>query len=457
MFKRFIGNKAFYKNVMKIAVPLMLQQLITSSVNLIDNLMVGQLGDATLGGVAATNRFYMIAIFSTFGILAASAIFIAQYFGAKDEDRMKQTFRFSIISSYAVMLPFFALGLLRPDFVLRFFTDNVDIITQGSQYVSVATYAFLPMALTLALVSAMRAIGETKIPLYIGIIAVLTNAFFNYALIFGHFGFPQLGVVGAAIATLISRLLEVSLLIGIMIIKPFPFTTKIKDMFLISKKIIRNVSIKAAPLAFNELLWSFGMATLFKFYATRGPEVISGISIAFTTADLFFVLFAGMAVATTIMISQPLGANKLDEARENGYRMLGLSVMMALSFGILMFATSYIVPDFYNVTEVAKSISRNILRIMSFMFCIYMATAECYFILRAGGDMQSTLMMDSGFMWVVNIPIVFTVTYLTGFNFYAIYLIGQSTDFLKLFFSYNLVRKEKWVNNLTKDANVVLP
>ncbi len=456
-YSKFIGPKQFYKDVLKIAVPLMLQQLITSSVNLIDNLMVGQLGDASLGGVAATNRFYMIAFFATFGILAAAGIFIAQYFGAKDEEHMKQSFRFSILSAYLVILPFFFLGFLRPQWGIQYFTSDAGIVSEGIRYMTVASFSLLPLGPVLAMTSAMRSIGETKIPLYAGIVSVLTNAFFNYILIFGHFGFPAMGVVGAAYATVIARLVEVSILLVVMKVKSFAFSTKISELLHISKLIIRNVSVKAAPLALNEFFWASGMATLFKFYATRGPEVISGMSIAGTTADLFFTLFGGMAVASTVMISQPLGANDLETGRANGYRMLGFSVFLAMCFALMMFGASFVVPHFYNVSSEARMISQNILRIMSVMFWIYMGTAQCYFILRAGGDTKSTFLMDSGFMWFVNIPVVFAFAYLTDFPIFVVYIAGQSTDFLKLSFSYWLVKKEKWVVNLTlqKETGVV--
>ena len=448
-YRKFIGPKQFYKDVLKIAVPLMLQQLITSSVNLVDNLMVGQLGDASLGGVAATNRFYMIAFFATFGILAAAGIFIAQYFGAKDQEHMKQSFRFSILSAYLVILPFFFLGFLRPQWGIQYFTSDAGIVAEGIRYMTIASFSLLPLGPILAMTSAMRSIGETKIPLYAGIISVMTNAFFNYILIFGHFGFPAMGVAGAAYATVIARLVEVMILLAVMKVKSFAFSTKITELFHISKLIVRNVSVKAAPLALNEFFWASGMATLFKFYATRGPEVISGMSIAGTTADLFFTLFGGMAVASTVMISQPLGANDLDTGRANGYRMLGFSVFLAMCFAIIMFGASFIVPNFYNVSQEARMIAQTILRIMSVMFWIYMGTAQCYFILRAGGDTKSTFLMDSGFMWLVNIPVVFAFAYWTDFPIFVVYIAGQSTDFLKLTFSYWLVKKEKWVVNLT--------
>lgn len=449
MFKRFIAPTSFYKKVLLVAIPFMLQQLITSSLNLVDNLMIGQLGGIALGGVAITNRFFMIAIFATFGVTGAASIFVAQYFGAKDEENIKQAFRYSLISVYLVIIPFIALGLIAPQSVLGFFSQDVAILQAGSEYIRIVVFAYIPLGLTFALASAMRSVGETKIPLFISIVAVSMNAILNYVLIFGHFGFPRLGVAGAAYATVISRSFEMIVMLGSLKIKQFSFSTKISQIFHISSYNLKKITIKALPLTINEFLWAGGMATLFRLYATRGSEVIAGLSIASTTADLFFVLFGGMAVATTVMISQPLGANDLEEARNRGYYMLGFSAVLALFLGSLMFFSSMIVPQFYEVTQVEREIASSVIRVMSMMFVIYMSTAECYFILRSGGDMKSTLIMDSVFMWVVNVPVVFVVAYYTNWPILAVYLAGQSTDFLKLLVSYALVKKEKWVKNLT--------
>ncbi|MCD8574543.1 MAG: MATE family efflux transporter [Erysipelotrichaceae bacterium] len=449
MFKRFIAPSQFYKNVLVVAIPFMLQQLITSSLNLVDNLMVGQLGGIALGGVAITNRFFMVGIFATFGVTGAASIFIAQYFGAKDEENIKQAFRYSLTAVYLVMLPFIILGLLIPQTVLGFFSQDPAILQAGTEYIRIVAFAFLPLGLTFALASAMRSVGETKIPLVISIVAVSMNAILNYVLIFGHFGLPALGVAGAAYATVISRFFEMIALLVSLKMKHFTFSTKPSQVFHISSYNLKTITIKALPLTINEFLWSAGMATLFKLYATRGSEVISGMSIASTTADLFFVLFGGMAVATTVMISQPLGANELEEARTRGYYMLGFSIVLALFLGSLMFISSIAVPQFYQVSQTEREIASSVLRIMSLMFVIYMSNAECYFILRAGGDMKSTLIMDSVFMWLVNVPAVFIAATFTSWPILAIYLVGQSTDFLKLLISYALVKKEKWVKNLT--------
>lgn len=452
--KKFIGTKEFYKTALAVAVPLMLQQLITSSVNLVDNLMVGQLGDVALAGVAAVNKFYLIATFGTNGLLAAAAIFIAQFYGAKNIEKTKESFRFSVVFATLIMIVFFIVGKFLTEPIVHFFTTDQAIVEQGVSYLQIAAYTYLPMIVTLSLSSALRAVGETKIPLYVSIVAVLTNTFLNYCLIFGNFGFPMMGVQGAALATLVARIVEAVILLLVLTQIEVPFKTKLSDLFKISGELCRKILLKAAPLTLNEVLWSFGMATLFKVYATRGAEVIAGYSIANTISDIFFVLFGGMAAASTVLISHHLGANELEEAKVNGYRLIGFSFMLSILFGLLMFGSSFIVPNWYQVSELSKSVATNILRIMSVMFWIYMMNTQCYFTLRAGGDTKNTLLMDSVYMWCVNISLVSLVAYNTDLNIYALYIIGQLTDLIKMVIGYGLVRREKWVVNLTHTEEI---
>lgn len=450
--KKFLCDRTFMKAVLAAAIPLMLQQLISSSVNLVDNLMVGQLGDAALSSVAAVNRYYMIALFGTNGLAAAASVFIAQYYGAGEQEHMKQTFRTLLVIASVIMTGFTLAGLLLSSGILGFFTSDATVIADGVGYIRIVASSFVPTAITVSIYNAMRATGEMKIPLRCSVVAVATNTVLNYCLIFGSFGFPRLGIAGAAVATVIARLVELSLALLALYRTDFAFKTRLQDIFAIPQEIMTKVLAKAAPLMLNEVLWSSGMSMLFKFYSYRGSEVMSGYSIASTVGDIFFTLFAGMAAATTVFISQPLGSNELEKARRHGYQLLGFSVMLSCVFAVMMFASSFAVPLLYSeVSATAKSMAQNFLIIQSFMFWIYMATTQCYFTLRAGGDMKHTLIMDSCFMWCINIPIVAFVTYCTDFSYIWIYIIGQLTDMVKLTFAYHLVSKEKWVVNLTKD------
>lgn len=449
-FKQFVSDRAFMKKTLFIALPLMIQQLISVCVNLVDNLMVGWLGDAAIASVAAVNRFYMIAMFATNGLASAGGVFIAQFYGAKEEQKMKESFRTILSGACVIMVVFSILGLAVSRQILNFFTQDAAVIADGVKYIRIAAWSFVPAAVTMSSYNAMRAVGETKIPLRCSVTSVLINAVLNYILMFGKFGLPRLELQGAALATLIARIIEMILVLAALKKRHFAFKTKVSHIFHISGDIFRHVIVRATPLMINEILWTAGNAMLFKLYSTRGAVVMSGYSIATTVGDLFFTLFGGMAAATTVLVAQPLGANRLDEARENGYRLVGFSVFLAVFMGILMNLSRGIIPLLYSqISLESQTVAARYLLVQSFMFWIYMATTEFFFILRAGGDTKNTLIMDSFFMWLVNIPVVAAVTYLTNWNYLFMYLAGQCTDLLKLLFSYHLFRKEQWLVNLT--------
>jgi putative MATE family efflux protein len=301
----------------------------------------------------------------------------------------------------------------------------------------------------------MRAVGDVKTPMFCTIIAVIANCLLNYLLIFGNFGFPKLGVTGAGLATLISRSLELSLLFFCLLRNDYIFKTKAFDLFKIERRLAKSIIIKGLPLVTNEILWAAGLTTLFKFYATRGSEVMVGFGIASTVSDLFYVLFSGMSVATMIIISQNLGANKLKQVKIDAYRLIGFSVFLAVLCGLMMFATSFFVPNWYDVTVEAKSLATTLLRVTSFMMWIYMLSAQCYFILRSGGDTMAAFMLDSCYMWLVNITVVGFLTYFTDFSIIKLYLFGQSTDILKMLIAFCLVKRGQWIRNLTRGKEIV--
>lgn len=450
-----IKNREFMKKVMVIALPIMIQQLITNSVNLLDNLMVGQLGGFAISGVAAANKFFMIGAFGTMGIVIASSIFIAQFYGAKQTQHIKESFRYSIIASLIIMLPFVLAGIFLPVQIAGFFNSDPGLAEVVSVYMPVAALTFIPMAISMAIASAMRSLGNTKLPLYASLLALVNNAFFNYVLIFGHFGFPRLGVLGAALGTLIARVVELGFLLYLLKKNDFVFKTRVIDLFVIEKRLIQRITVRGIPLVINELLWSSGQALLFKFYATRGAYVMSSMTILQTTADLFFILFGGMAAATTILVAQKLGSNELEEAKENAFSLFGFAVLLALLFGVLMFTTSFVVPNLYAVSAEIKALAANMIRIYAVFFWIYMLNTQSYFTLRAGGDMMATLKLDAGFMWLINLPIVGLLAYFTSANIYVVFIAGQLTDLLKLGISLFFVRQEGWVKNLTDEEEII--
>lgn len=455
-FSKYFGDKKFFKMALLVALPIMLQNLISSAVQLVDNLMVGALGDSAMGAVGASNRVFFVVQVTMFGITGAGSIFIAQYFGAKQAEKMKETFRVMIISMAIFSTIFCAVMSLFPMQILNFFTDSEITATLGAQYITIIAFAVFPMLISFAISSSMRAIGEVKIPLYINTAMVGLNALLNYVLIFG-IGVPALGVRGAALATLITRIVEASLFLIVMKKGDMPFKTKITELFHLTKSLSTKILSKAAPLVANEMLWSLGMATLYMLYAKGGTNVMAGYTAASTVADLFFVAFAGMATATTILVSQPLGANDLEKAKDNGYKMIGTSAILAFLISLVMFLFSGIVPIIYTELSVeAIGFAEQMLRIQAVMFMFYMISAQNYFILRAGGDVISTFIFDSGFMWVINIPIVYFLVMYTTMPIVWIYFFGQATEFIKIAIGRYFLKKEKWVHSLAHEEEIIL-
>lgn len=449
--EKYFGDKEFYSNVLRLALPMMFQGLLVSLSGLIDNLMVASLGDSFLSGVAAANRFYMIFNFAINGVVLAAGIFIGQYLGAKKPDKMKESFRASIILSYILMIPFFIAIKFFPENVMGFFTTDPMVIQSGLEYYKAIVWTMIPLTMSLAIGTAIRSTGDTKTPIIASSIGISINLFFNFLLINGNLGFPALGVYGSAIATLISRLVEVLILLYIMSVKHFDFASKIKDLFKIDSRLFKLITKNAINIASNEILWASSMALLMKFYATRGPAAMSAYSIAGSVSDIFFVLFGGMSAATTVLVGHRLGANEFKKAKSNGYRLLSLSLIMAVIFGLLMFMISIFVPVIYtDVSAEAQDIAITLIRIVGLLFWTFMYNVQILFMLRAGGDSLSAFIMDSGFMWIINIPVVTFFTYYTELPIVYLYLIGQFTDVLKLMVSTYVFKKELWVKNVTE-------
>ncbi len=449
--EKYIGDKEFYKYVLRLALPMMFQGLLVSLSGLIDNLMVAGLGDSFLSGVAAANRFYIIFNFGVMGVVLAAGIFIGQYLGAKKPDKMKESFRASIILGYLLMIPFFIGVLFFPETILKFFTKDPLVIQSGIDYYKGIVWTMIPVTMSLAIGTAIRSTGDTRTPILASSLGIGVNLIFNYLLIYGNLGFPAMGVYGSAIATLISRIIEVSVLLYIMKVKHFDFATKVKDIFKIDKKLFVLITKNAINIASNEIFWASSMAFLMKFYSTRGPAAMTAYSIAGSVSDIFFVLFGGMSAATTVLVGHNLGANDFKKAKLNGYRLLSLSIMMSIVFGSSMILISNFVPLIYtDVSAEAQQIAINLIRIIGLLFWTFTYNVQILFMLRAGGDSFSAFIMDSGFMWFVNIPIVAVFTYFTNIPIVYLYLIGQLTDVIKLSVSTYVFKKELWVKNVTE-------
>lgn len=449
--KSLIGDKQFYKTLFQVAAPLVLQQLITTSVQLVDNVMVGRLGESSIGAVSVINQLYFIVILVTFGAYGGAGIFTSQFFGSGDHDKLKQTFRFKLIAGFMIALLALIIFTFFGENLISLFTKNPETIRQGLAYLNIARWSAFPWVLSVAISNTFREMSITKPLLYISIVAIITNTILNFLLIFGLLGFPALGVVGAAIATFISRIVELGLMVILLIKRGNIFSTKVSEVLHIQPKLLRSIIIMSIPLTLNELLWSTGQTAFLHAYSTRGDSALAALNISGAISQLVFVTFGGIATAVAVLVGNTLGKNALDEAKDNAKKLIAFSVFIAIIAGFILFILSFFILNIYDVADATKDIARFNIRINALFIPVYSFNVALFFTLRSGGDTKSTFMIDSGYMWVVAVPIAMILAYFTDLKVTLMFLLIQSLDLPKMFFGLSRFRKEHWVKNLASE------
>jgi putative MATE family efflux protein len=449
--RSLIGDKVFYKRLFAVSLPIVLQQLLTSSLQLIDNLMVGKLGELAIGSVSVVNQLYFVIILISFGALGGAGIFTAQFFGSKEVDKLKQTFRFKLI--IAVLLAVFSLVLFTffGKILISQFTENSVTINGGMDYLNIVKWSMLPWAFSIAISTTFREIGTTKPLLWITVAAIITNTVLNYLLIFGHLGLPELGIQGAAIGTLASRFVEFAFMFILLIKKGKIFNTSIKDVFKIERLLLKSIIIMALPLLLNELFWSMGQTMFLQSYSTRGDSALAAMNITGAISQLVFVTFGGIGTGIAVLVGNTLGKNELEVAKDNAKKVIAFAVVFAFFTGIILFILSFFVLDLYDISDVTKSIAKSNIRINAIFIPVFSFNVSMYFTLRAGGDTRSTMMMDSGYMWIVPVPLIFILARVTDWSVITLFLIVQLLEIPKSIFALSRYRKEHWVRNLASE------
>ncbi|WP_053985940.1 MATE family efflux transporter [Niameybacter massiliensis] len=458
--KKLIGDKKFYQMVLAIAVPIMIQSGITSFVGLIDNIMVGQVGTDSMSGVAIVNQLLFVFNLCIFGGISGAGIFTAQFFGQENHEGVRDTFRFKIIicamiTAIAILI-FGACGSSLIALYLHEGSSSGDIgntLTYGEEYLRIMLIGLIPFAISQAYCGTLRETGETIVPMKAGIAAVLVNLVLNYLLIFGHFGFPKLGIAGAAIGTIIARFIE-CLIVVVWTHRHHeknPFIKGAYKTLRVPLALTNKIIIKGMPLLLNEGLWAGGMAVLMQCYSVRGLSVVAGINIANTIANLFNIVFLALGNAVAIIVGPLLGAGKMDEAKETAYKMIFFSVCCCLILGGVMVVVAPAFPMLYNTTDEVKDLAAWFIRIAAICMPIYGFLHATYFTLRSGGKTIITFIFDSVYLWLVSIPLAFMLAYYTGINILVVYLMCQLVDIFKCMLGYILLRKGVWIQNLVTD------
>ncbi len=457
--KKYIGDKAFYRRLCAVVLPIIVQNAITTFVGLLDNIMVGKTGTDPMTGVSIANQLVFVFNILIFGAISGAGIFTAQFHGSNDTEGVRQTMRFKLIICTVISaLGLVVFGLFRSNLVSLYISGNANIgdpaatLNHGVEYLAVMMFGLLPFAITQSYAGTLRETGETVVPMAAGIVAVLVNLTFNWILIFGHLGAPAMGAVGAAIATVISRYVELVIVVvwTHTHLKKCPFAKGLYRSAYIPAKVVKAIIRKGTPLLLNESLWSFGIAAVTQCYAYRSLEVVSANNISVTVMNLFNVVFLSLGSAISIIVGQELGSGHSEEAVDIDRKLLFISFVSGIVTGSVMALVAPIFPRFYNTEpEIMELATKFILAVAAGMPVQSFLNA-CYFTLRSGGKTVITFIFDSGAIWAINYPLVYILVHFApNMPVALIMLCEQMSGLVRCAIGLILVRRKTWVNNLT--------
>ena len=451
-------EKHFYRRILAVALPMMIQNGISNFVQMLDNVMVGQVGTIPMSGVAIVNQLLFVFNLCVFGAASGAGIFTAQFKGREDNEGIRYTFRFKIMVGLLISALGAAIFLtFREQLIGLYLTgegtpeDAAATMDYGIAYLKVMLVGLVPFALSNAYSGTLREVGETRVPMVAGIIAMLVNLAGNYILIFGHFGAPALGVVGAAVATVLSRFVELAIVAAWLHSngKGHPYITGALRSPYIPRKLTVDIIRRGMPLLVNEFFWSTGMAFLSQCYSTRGLDVVAAFNIASTISQVSNVVFISMGGAVGILMGQMLGAGVPEEQiRRDNRRMLGLCVAVCFVVGAVTVALSGVFASLYNTTGTVRSIAVGLICMTAVMMPVNSYNNAMYFTLRSGGQTFVTFIFDSGFSWCVCVPVAYLLSRFTTLPILPLYGLCVGVDLFKIPIGAWLLKKGVWIRRI---------
>lgn len=458
--KKFIGTKDFYFHVLAIAVPMIVQNAITNFVSFLDNIMVGQIGTEQMSGVAIANQLIFVFNLCIFGGVSGAGIFGTQFFGKGDYEGQKYTFRFKVYICSLLTIIALLLGIfLDTELISLYLNDTGSVgdiglaLEYGKQYLEIMLIGLIPFAISQIYINTIRETGHTFIPMIASMVAVFTNLILDYCLIFGAFGLPQMGVRGAALATITARFIECIIVVTWTHLNPAKnkYIVGAYRSFYIPANILKDILKKGTPLLTNEMLWSMGMTVIVQCYAVRGLEVVAAQNISSTITNLFNIIYIQLGAAIAIVVGQLLGAGKLKEAKEADTKMIFFVITACIGMSILMCIFGGMFPQIYNTQESIKELATKFIFISALMMPLCAFCHCTYFTLRSGGKTLVTFIFDSGYTWLIVIPVAYCLSHFTSWGIVSIFFFVQSLEFVKAIIGFFMVKSGVWLNTIVND------
>ncbi|MDE7230227.1 MAG: MATE family efflux transporter [Oscillospiraceae bacterium] len=451
-------KREIFRRALMLAVPMMIQNGITNAVSLVDNVMVGKLGTEAFTAVSIVGQLIFVFNLAIFGGLSGPGIYGAQYYGQKNLEGFRATVRIKHWISLAVLLVGIPVFIFGNEFLINLYLkgesadiDPVETMRLAKEYLSIMLWGLPPFVITQIYAGSLRETGASVKPMVAGVISVLVDVVGNYLLIYGSFGFPKLGVRGAALATVLARVVEALIVVLWAFTKrrqKHEFLIGLYRTMLIPKDSTARFLKKGLPIFFNEFLWAGGIAILTQCYSRRGLDIVAGLNISNALCNLLNVVFIALGNAVGILVGQTLGASRYDDAKKEAFSLMWFTGGVSAILTVILIAISGVFPNAYDTTEAVKDYAKYFIIITALFFPVQGFLNSLYFTLRSGGKTLVTFLFDSVFTWVCCVPVAFVLCSFTTLPILTIYAIVQALDFLKVTIGYILIRKGVWISNI---------
>ena len=430
-------DKDFYRRLFIIALPIVIQNLITSSLNMLDTMMIGKVGELELASVGIANQYYFLYSLLANSIPIGSGVLIAQLWGKKDTLNIKRTLSRSLFYNIILTLGFMILGLSLPGKIMSIFSNDPAVINIGIDYLKIVVISYLFTSITFTFASGLRSIGNTKLPMWGSFIGLIVNGVLNAILIFGLFGAPKMGIKGAALATLIARIVEFIIVVGAVYLKVDVLKLSFKDMLELSKSLSETLNKVTLPIFLNESCWAFGNITYTAIYASIGTSAAASIQICSTIMNLFMIVAFGLANAGVVIIGNEIGANREDEAISASKKISSLSVKISIVLAIVLALLAKPIVSFFNVSAEVKMAAQYILYIYALVmvFKVYNAVMIVG-ILRGGGDTTYGSILQGLTLWLIGIPLAAFAAFIIKLPIYFVVMFAAVEEIIKVFFKH---------------------
>lgn len=460
MLRKYIGTRQFYRAVMALTLPIMIQNGITNFVSMLDNIMVGRIDTVQMTGVSIANQLVFVFNLCIFGAVSGAGILGAQYYGRGDHDGVRFTFRFKLLFTLLLTGGCIALFFFCGDSLISLYlqgegstADRAATLACARDYLRIILIGLIPYTAVQCYSSTLRESGQSLPPMMAGLVAVAVNLGLNTVLIFGYLGAPRLGAVGAAIATVASRFTEL-LVVAVWTRRHSrrnPFILGAYRSLYIPAPLVRQVFANGLPLMLNETMWAAGMAALNQCYSVRGLDVVSANTVAQTFFNVFAVSFQSIGAAIGILLGQLLGAGKCEEARASSRKMIAFSVAVSIAIGAVYAVAAIFIPQIYNTTDEVRLLATRLMQLSALVFPLDAFVNAAYFALRSGGKTLITILFDSCFVWCIQVPAAMLLSRCTAMPILPLYLICQMLCLIKCVLGFIFVRRGTWARTLVAE------